>query len=202
MKVLVAVTTMAFLMWFCIGLIDGLRKRAAERFAQWALPAGQAITFRLAILIARLARWIAPYREELVVSYIVFTDLNVGFLYEYKGRGEISRVLVMKSQIRSRLTWIRNDSAVGIAVTKPRLRFVPWTAPDAAIAELEQDLVAERRVVQPVRLVLPLLGQAILFRLTGNTGRVQRVRLRLELLRGDRQVVSAATKAFRRSSFS
>jgi len=40
----------------------------------------------------------------------------------------------------------------------------PWPDPDAAIAELEADLRCERRALAPFRLVLPLLGTALLMR--------------------------------------
>lgn len=47
----------------------------------------------------------------------------------------------------------------------------PWPDPDAAIAELEADLRCERRVLSPFRLVLPLLGEALLMRV-GNLWRL------------------------------
>lgn len=47
----------------------------------------------------------------------------------------------------------------------------PWPDPDAAIAELEADLRCERRALAPLRLVLPLLGMALLVR-AGNLWRL------------------------------
>jgi hypothetical protein len=47
----------------------------------------------------------------------------------------------------------------------------PWPDPDAAIAELEADLRCERRALAPARLVLPLLGAALLMR-AGNLWRL------------------------------
>lgn len=47
----------------------------------------------------------------------------------------------------------------------------PWPDPDAAIAELEADLRCERRALAPFRLVLPLLGAALLMR-AGNLWRL------------------------------
>lgn len=46
-----------------------------------------------------------------------------------------------------------------------RWREFDWPGPDSMLAELESDLQAERRVLDPVRLILPLLSRALVLRL-------------------------------------
>ncbi|HEX7244768.1 MAG TPA: hypothetical protein VF245_04280 [Solirubrobacterales bacterium] len=58
-------------LWLLAGLLKAIRDALAERAAGWLLPAGQPLTFRLAQLMAILARALAPRKT-------IRFDLEVG----------------------------------------------------------------------------------------------------------------------------
>ncbi|MGP0101704.1 MAG: hypothetical protein ACLPUT_08805 [Solirubrobacteraceae bacterium] len=58
-----ALLILAVSVWTAIGVLRSVRDRLGSRFAEWLIPDGQAITFRIAWCIVWIAERIAPNQE-------------------------------------------------------------------------------------------------------------------------------------------
>jgi hypothetical protein len=158
--------------WLAVGVLDSVRKQLGERLARWLLPPGQAVTFRIAYAIARLAAAITPAQYIAVISRAADDPYHDGVTFRfdcpmlpdppfYSGTFEDgepwvelpvlpdgTRIRYFDLEMRDGLSW-------------PRLRCHPWEKPKEAIAELDADLAATTPIAQPVHLVLPLIREAI-----------------------------------------
>jgi hypothetical protein len=132
---MVAALPVAIMLWLLVALARELGQRIVERAAAWILPDTQAITFRVAWLIASAARAIAPSGRK------VYSRTPGGFIH------------------LMREIWASNGS-IDLEFTGWW-----WVDPEAALAELEADLSAGTRYAQPVRLTAPLLVIAVRMRL-------------------------------------
>ncbi len=117
---LIALAVAIVFIWLAVGFVRALRDALAQRAAGWLLPSDQPVTFRLAQLVAILARQLAPKRRF---------EFDFAIIFE--------RVLPVR----------RIDNQ--------------WTEPESAVAELEADLEAKKRALEPLELVAPLLSRVL-----------------------------------------
>lgn len=124
-----------------------------------------------------MMHWRAILEPSLLVALLVTAAAGKEILHRLGAR--IGAWLLPESQsITYRAAWIVARFSTIVA---PRRRFdftltsewtvevvldeEGWTAADEALAELEEDLRSEDRVLEPLRLVLPLLAEAAQLRI-------------------------------------
>lgn len=135
------------ILWLLAGVAGELRDRLAKRVVDWLLPDSQPWTFRLAFVIARLSRGIAPirfYTPATLLKLSSTADLYHAFLSGSPYAFGFSPLVVFAL-------------VSPVEVEDPGR----WHDPEAASAELEADLNAGRRVLDPVGLVWPVLESAV-----------------------------------------
>lgn len=209
MGILVALLMIS--LWFAWGLFDPLRKRAGERLATWVLPASQAATFRLAYLLARGAGAIAPLAYEPIISYVFRTApdypvARIDLPIEIAGDPPFHWGTFPDGEPWAAIPTVpagthvrfldRDDQKYGVA--NPRLVAIQWVMPRAAIAELDADLTAEKRVAQPIRMVLPLLHESLLIRWRNIIARIVVARARWAIEHGSEHHCQRAASAISR----
>jgi hypothetical protein len=117
--------------WWTFGALKAVRSRLSERFARWLLPDGQAVTFRVALALARLAETLTP-----------------GSVLANVGSG--TRYPLFATDMRSLWGCPR-------LLRRPNT----WCDPAGVTQELVIDLDSAAPVSQPIRLVSPVLRIAI-----------------------------------------
>lgn len=124
--------------WFASDVLKVVRRRLAERVADWLLPPSQAITFRIAVVLAHVARRLAPKAR----AYKAFISASTGVEHLHTSFPYL----------------IRRELGVDYYMSE-------WSSPEAAIGELEADLRSGTRTLAPVRFLWPVLRYAITLRL-------------------------------------
>jgi hypothetical protein len=113
-----------------VALLRALTRRLADRAAAWLVPDQQPVSFRVAWMVVRIARWLAPRR---ICRWGGWTGSGP----DYQDSG------------------------------------YRWPGADEAMADLDEGLCSHQAVVHPLRLVLPLLAEAVHLR-SVNAGHVVR----------------------------
>jgi hypothetical protein len=122
-------------LWLLYGILQEVRTVVAKRASGWLLPTGQTLTVRLGWAIAILAGQLAPKRRCLYFPGDFFSIGNdPGMEGDPPGPGGF----------------------IFAACWAP----LEWHAPGAALTDLEEDLAASRRILNPVRMTAPLLRHA------------------------------------------
>lgn len=138
--------------WLMTGVLSEVRTRLSRRFGSWLLPDSQAATFRIAVGILKTAHIIAPSHR---VRYSTRTGVVTS-----------PRAVPLQTEAE----WSISSAPTAHAGTLLRTETEWWTS-SAALRELEADLAADKRVLDPVRLVLPLLIQGVSLRLANGKQR-------------------------------
>jgi hypothetical protein len=176
-----ALAVIVFAVWLVKGLAQAMRDRIAERVVAWAIPDGQALTYRLAVAIGRLAEVVKPRRRRVTFRYWASQESDLPFGDESTGEwryeahespaveeaGGFALGLCRRLK-RKVLPWLHARQLDYSA------RFVllgahaeeEWSRPSELLAELEADLREEQPVGGPLRMSMPVLVQA--FRLRGH----------------------------------
>jgi hypothetical protein len=123
---------LAVIGWFLFGLINDIRHECGHRLAAWLLPAGQAMTIRPALAIARAVAVAAPARVLMVREDTREPDRSIPPDWRHVFYPVVSLM----------------PGSAGLEARGAR-------------QEILCDLAADERVIKPVRLVMPLTRHAV-----------------------------------------